>query len=142
MPRRRRSWKRDALGRFAKSAGTKIRGSRPRYVAGSFAKNLEVGTGGDYKGAKAGAEFRTPAGRGVLVKGIVGYHGKPDRKFEVTPSLNKQARELTVTARPNPNRAAARTPRNAAGTKVGASTRSNPRKAASTSSAAGRRVRR
>lgn len=138
----RRKYRRDRIGRFARNAGTKVAANRPRYVGGSFAKNLEVGTGGDYKGVKAGAEFRTPAGRGVLVKGIVGVHGSPERRVDVTPSLDKQARALTVTARPNPTRAAARTPRNAAGTKVGASTRSNPRKAASTSSAAGRRVRR
>ncbi|MDV7135404.1 hypothetical protein [Williamsia muralis] len=138
----RRKYRRDRIGRFARNAGTKVAANRPRYVAGSFERNLEVGQGGAYKGVKAGAEFRTPAGRGVLVKGIVGVHGSPERRVDVTPSLDKQARALTFTARPNPNRAAARTPRNAAGTKVDAGTRSTPRKTASTRSAAGRRVRR
>ncbi|MGB7234432.1 MAG: hypothetical protein WBD41_00495 [Rhodococcus sp. (in: high G+C Gram-positive bacteria)] len=41
-------------------------------MKGSFEKNLEVGQGGAYKGAKVGAEFRTPlavarSSRGSLV---------------------------------------------------------------------------
>lgn len=83
------------------------------YVKGSFEKHLTVGQGGDYKGVKIGAEFRSPAGRGVLVKGIVGVHGRPDRRVDVTPSLDKAQRKLTVTARANPARRSA-----AAGTKV------------------------
>ena len=142
MSRRRRTYKRDRIGRFARNAGTKVATNRLRYVEGSFVKNLEVGHGGDYKGVKAGAEFRTQAGRGVLVKGIVGVHGKPDRRIDVTPSLSKQARELSVTARPNPNRATARNARKAAaGSKV-ATTPNRRRKTASPSSAAGKRVRR
>lgn len=142
MARRRRTYKRDRIGRFARNAGTKVATNRPRYVAGSFERNLEVGQSGAFKVAKAGAEFRTPAGRGVLVKGIVGVHGKPDRRIDVTPALNKQARELTVTARPNPNRATARNARKAAaGSKV-ATTPKRRRKSVPPSSAAGKRVRR
>ncbi|QYB02731.1 hypothetical protein I1A62_36975 [Rhodococcus sp. USK10] len=74
---------------------------RPRYVRGSFEKHLEVGRGGDYKRVKVGAEFRTPAGRGVLVKGVAGYHGRPNRPLDITPTLDKPNRRLVVTAKPN-----------------------------------------
>lgn len=118
----RRSFKRDSKGRFSRVAGAKgvakaasraagrkaTKKVRQSYVKGSFEKHLVVGQGGGYKGAKVGVEFRTPAGRGTLVKGIVGYHGKPDRRLDVTPTLDKPKRELTVTVRKNP-----------AGTKVG-----------------------
>ncbi|WP_068380966.1 hypothetical protein [Rhodococcus sp. EPR-157] len=111
----RRKPKRDSRGRFSRVAGAKVATKtatravgrkasakvRQSYVKGSFEKNLEVGQGGAYKGAKVGAEFRTPAGRGALVKGIVGYHGKPDRRLDVTPTLDKPKRELTVRVRPN-----------------------------------------
>lgn len=116
----RRSQKRDRLGRFA-GAGTKVastaKGARiaaraatktgahkvgRTYVKGSFEKHLAIGQGGEYKGVKVGAEFRTPAGRGAVVKGIAGYHGKPDRRLDITPSLEKSQRKLTVTAKPNP----------------------------------------
>lgn len=109
--------RRDRLGRFA-GAGSKVASSTKAatatagkkatksvsnaYVKGSFEKHLTVGQGGDYKGVKIGAEFRSPAGRGVVAKGIVGYHGKPDRRLDVTPSLDKAQKKLTVTARPNP----------------------------------------
>ncbi|GAA2053005.1 hypothetical protein [Williamsia deligens] len=98
-----RAYRRDARGRFA-AAGTKISNS---YVSGSFTRNLAVGRGGAYKGVKVGAEFRTPAGRGAVVKGIVGYHGKPDRRLDITPGLDKSAKKVTVSARPNPSRRAA-----------------------------------
>ena len=120
--------RRDRLGRFA-GAGSKVVGSTKAatanagkkasksvsnaYVKGSFEKHLTVGQGGDYKGVKIGAEFRSPAGRGVLVKGIVGVHGRPDRRLDVTPSLDKAQKRLTVTARPNPTSRKA-----TAGTKV------------------------
>lgn len=126
----RRSQKRDRLGRFA-GAGTKVsatakgartaakaasktgaRKVRGSYVHGSFEKNLEIGQGGEYKGVKVGAEFRSPAGRGAVVKGIVGYHAKPDRRLNIQPSLEKAQKKLTVTAQPNVNRRAG------AGTKV------------------------
>ena len=120
-----RTYRRDRLGRFA-GAGSKVASAatvaraatrtgarkvvtataataRESYVAGSFTKNLEVGRlSGSYKGVNAGAEFRSPAGRGVLVKGTVGYHGTPTRRLDVTPSLNKAQKKVTVTARPNP----------------------------------------
>ncbi|KXO91301.1 hypothetical protein [Tsukamurella pseudospumae] len=131
----RRSFKRDRQGRFA-GAGSKIgstaKGAKSAantaaktyskkvgksvgnaYVNGSFEKHLVVGQGGDYKGVKVGAEFRSPAGRGVVVKGIAGYHGKPNRRLDVTPSLDKAQKQLTVTAKPNPARRSA-----AAGRKV------------------------
>lgn len=120
----RRNIKRDRLGRFA-GAGTKVKATakgartvarsasktgakkvRSSYVSGSFTKNLEVGQGGDYKGVKVGAEFRTPAGRGAVVKGIAGVHGKPNRRLDITPSLEKSQKKLTVTAQPNLNRRA------------------------------------
>ncbi|MDP0400389.1 hypothetical protein [Tsukamurella strandjordii] len=124
----RRVQRRDRLGRFA-GAGSKVVGSTKvatanagkkatksvgnAYVAGSFERHLTVGQGGAYRGAKVGAEFKTPAGRGVLVKGIVGYHGRPDRRLDITPSLDKAHKKLTVTAKLNPARRSA-----AAGTKV------------------------
>ncbi|MFZ2175373.1 MAG: hypothetical protein WAW17_15350 [Rhodococcus sp. (in: high G+C Gram-positive bacteria)] len=131
---RRRNQRRDRLGRFA-GTGTKVantakgartaaksstktgatkspRGVGKSYVSGSFSKNLVVGQGGDYKGVKLGAEFKTPKGRGVLVKGIVGYHGKPDRRVEIKPDLDLKQKKLTVNATPNPNRRAS------AGTKL------------------------
>lgn len=94
---RRRNIKRDGRGRFARVAGAKVttktvgravarkatKKVRESYVKGSFGKNLEIGQGGNYKGAKVGVEFRTPSGRGALAKGIVGYHGKPDRRLDV-----------------------------------------------------------
>lgn len=95
---KRRSYKRDARGRFARAVGA----HRPRYVRGSFEKHLDVGRAGDHKGVKVGAEFRTPAGRGILVKGIAGYHGRPNRRLDVTPKLDKPNRQLVVTARRNP----------------------------------------
>lgn len=123
-----RTYRRDNRGRFA-SAGTKVSatakgvrratkaatatgakkvatGARKSYVSGSFTRNLEVGQGGGYKGVKVGAEFRTPSGRGALVKGIVGYHGKPNRRLDITPSLDKSQKRVTVAAKPNPNRRA------------------------------------
>lgn len=120
----RRNYRRDRLGRFA-GAGTKVaataKGARAvgkaaaktgarkvtkqakdSYVSGSFTKNLEVGRGGEYAGIKAGAEFKTPKGRGVLVKAVVGVHGKPDRRLTITPSLDKKQKKLAVTATRNP----------------------------------------
>ncbi|OQQ31016.1 hypothetical protein A6410_05135 [Prescottella equi] len=131
---RRRKYRRDSRGRFA-GAGTKVsstaKGGRTvtkavvrtgakkvaggvgrSYVAGSFTKNLSVGQGGGYKGMKVGAEFKTPKGRGVVVKGIVGYQGRPDRRLDITPSLDKAQKKVTLSARPNPNRRAS------AGTRV------------------------
>ncbi|MDV2476404.1 hypothetical protein F8M49_15660 [Rhodococcus zopfii] len=124
----KRNQRRDRLGRFA-SAGTKVAattkgastvakaatrsgakkvatGVGNSYVQGSFSKNFVVGQGGEYRGVKVGAEFKTPKGRGVLVKGIVGYHGKPDRRLDITPSLKDQ-KKLSVKVKPNPNRRAA-----------------------------------
>ncbi|QQM52603.1 hypothetical protein [Rhodococcus pyridinivorans] len=131
---RRRNQRRDRLGRFA-GTGTKVSASAKdarraaktamktgatkvatgigkSYVSGSFSKNLVVGRGGEYKGVKVGAEFKTPKGRGVLVKGIVGYSGPPNRRYDITPELNKAQKKLSVHATPNPNRRAA------AGTKL------------------------
>lgn len=132
----RRTYRRDAMGRFA-GAGTKIsataKGARTAakvatktgarkvtaeakrsYVNGSFTKHLEVGRGGDYKGVKVGVELASPKGRGAVVKGVVGYHGKPDCRLDITPELDTKAKKLTVHAKPNP--AAAR--KAAAGKKV------------------------
>jgi len=136
----RRSFKRDSKGRFSRVAGakgaakaaTRVVGHKATkkvcqsYVRGSFEKNLSVGRSGDYKAAKAGAEFRTATGRGFLVKGTVGYHGKPGRRLDVMPRLDKPKRELTVTVRKNP-----------AGTKMGNSPKAPPR-----SAGAGTRMRR
>ncbi|CDZ92136.1 MULTISPECIES: hypothetical protein [Rhodococcus] len=131
---RKRNYRRDRLGRFT-GAGTKVSasakgarraakaatktgarkvatGAKNSYVQGSFSRNLVVGQGGEYKGVKVGAEFTTPKGRGVVVKGIVGYHGKPDRRLDITPSLDVEQKKLSVKARPNPNRRAS------AGTKI------------------------
>lgn len=77
------------------------------YVKGSFQRNLVVGQSGDYKGVEIGAEFRTPSGHGAIVKGIAGYHGKFDRQLDITPSLDKSQKKVTVTARPNPARRSA-----------------------------------
>jgi hypothetical protein len=142
-----RNYRRDAFGRFARvGSTTKVatksaakgaaRKARQSYVKGSFTKNLEVGRGGDYKGAKIGAEFRTPAGRGVLVKGIVGYHGKPDRRVDVTPSLDTSTKTLKVSAKPNPARLSARS------SGVRATPGSAARATPSPPSSAGRKVRR
>ncbi|MCD2119109.1 MULTISPECIES: hypothetical protein [Rhodococcus] len=104
---------RTAARAATKTGATKVAtGVGKSYVSGSFSKNLVVGQGVEYKGVKVGAEFKTPKGRGVLVKGIVGYHGKPDRRFDITPELNKTQKKLSVHATPNPNRRAA------AGTKL------------------------
>lgn len=122
----KRRYRRDRLGRFA-SGGTKLSATAggvkkaakaattdsakkvggkvgDAYVAGSFTKHLEIGQGGSYKGVKVGAEFCAPSGRAVMVKGIAGYHGKLDRRLDVTPKLDKAQKKLTVTARPNPAR--------------------------------------
>lgn len=145
----RRKAKRDSNGRFSRVAGAKVatkaagravgrkttRKVRQSYVKGSFEKNLEIGQGGNYKGANVGVEFRTPAGRGALVKGIVGYHGKPDRLLDVTPKLDKPKRELTVRVRPNPARNVSAP---SAKTSAGSKTRSAPSK----STSAGTRLRR
>lgn len=126
-----------ALGGAGSAASFYARKHRPRYVKGSFTRNLYVGQGGSYKGAKVGAEFRTPGGRGVIVKGIAGYHGKPDRRLDVTPSYNKAARAATVTAKPNPRRKPRPKP---SGTRAGASaTASSAAKAKAAS--AGQQVR-
>lgn len=130
----RRSFKRDSKGRFSRVAGAKgaakaatrvvgrkaTKKVRQSHVKGSFEKNLSVGRSGDYKAAKAGAEFRTATGRGFLVKGTVGYHGKPGRRLDVTPRLDKPKRELTVTVR-----------KNSAGTKVSSKPKAPPRSASS-----------
>lgn len=144
-----RKAKRDSRGRFSRVAGVKVatkaagravgrkatRKVRQSYVKGSFEKNLEIGQGGAYKGVKVGAEFRTPAGRGALVKGIVGYHGKPDRRLDVTPKLDKPKRELTVRVRPNPAR---KTSAPSAKATAGSKTRTSP----SRSTSAGTRLKR
>jgi len=127
---RRRNQRRDRLGRFT-GTGTKVASTKSAakvatktgakkvatgvgksYVQGSFSKNLVVGQGGEYKGVKVGAEFKTPKGRGVLVKGIVGYSGPPNRRVNITPELNLKQKKLSVHATPNPNRRAS------AGTKL------------------------
>ncbi|WP_261380020.1 hypothetical protein [Rhodococcus rhodochrous] len=96
-----------------KTGATKaVKGVGNSYVPGSFSKNLVVGEGGEFKGVKVGAEFKTPKGRGVLVKGIVGYHGQPNRRLDITPELNKAQKKLSVHATPNPHRRAS------AGTKL------------------------
>lgn len=137
-----RAIKRDKLGRFAGVSGTKVATSRPRYVAGSFQRNLDVGQVGSFKRVKAGAEFRTPGGRAVRVAGSIGYHGKSDRRFDVTPSYDKKAKALAISVRPNSARVAAATRRNAtAGTARAATPRSAARNTATTRSA-GRKVRR
>ena len=73
---KRRNIKRDSSGRFSRVAGVKVatktagravgrkatRKVRQSYVKGSFEKSLEIGQGGNYKGAKVGVEFRTPTG--------------------------------------------------------------------------------
>ncbi len=74
------SQRRDRRGRWTSGAGSAIKANRPRYVKGSVSKNSFVGQGGRYNGVKIGAEFKTPGGRGFLVKGIAGYHGKPKRR--------------------------------------------------------------
>ncbi|WP_051613043.1 hypothetical protein [Rhodococcus sp. UNC23MFCrub1.1] len=146
-----RQFKRKRNGQFAKTAGsaaravksaTKASGRkatkkvRRSYVKGSFEKNLEVGQGGAYKGVKVGAEFRSPAGRGAVVKGIVGYHGKPDRLLDVKPKLNKPAKTLTVTVKPNsaPSSSSASAKRATAGSKT--------MRTPTSATAAGKRVRR
>ena len=72
--------RRDRRGRWTSGAGGAIKANGPKYVKGSVNKNSFVGQGGRYKGVKIGAEFKTPGGRGFLVKGIAGYHGKPKRR--------------------------------------------------------------
>lgn len=142
-----RNYRRDAFGRFANvGSTTKVatksvakgaaRRARQSYVKGSFTKNLEVGRGGDFAGIKAGVELKTPAGRGVLVKGIVGYHGKPDRRVVVTPSLDTSTKTLKVSAKPNPARLSARS------SGVRATRGSAGRATPSPASSAGRKVRR
>ncbi|WP_223257896.1 hypothetical protein [Rhodococcus sp. ARP2] len=131
---RKRNQRRDRLGRFS-GAGTKIastaKGARTAtkaatktgaktvatgignsYVPGSFSQNIAVGQSGEYKRIRVGAEFKTPKGRGVVVKGVVGFHGKPNRRFDIKPSLDVQQKKLTFTSKPNPSRGAA------AGTKL------------------------
>ncbi|MEE2033637.1 hypothetical protein [Rhodococcus chondri] len=104
---------RSAAKPATKNGATKVAtGVGKSYVSSSFSKNLVVGQGGEYKGLKIGAEFKTPKGRGVLVKGIVGYHGKPNRHLDITPELELKQKKLTVNATPNPNRRAS------AGTKL------------------------
>jgi hypothetical protein len=126
----RRNQKRDRLGRFA-GAGTKVsataKGARTAaktasktgakkvkgsYVHGSFEKNLEIGPEGSLRSVQVGADFRSPKGRAARVRASVGYQGKPDRRLNIEPSLEKSQKKLTVTAQPNVNRRAG------AGTKV------------------------
>lgn len=130
----RRSSKRDSKGRFSRVAGAKGAAkaatrtvgpqsheeSPPVLREGSFEKNLSAGQRGDYKAAKAGAEFRTATGRGLLVEGTVGYHGKPGRRLDATPRLDKPQRELAATVR-----------KNSAGTKVSSEPKAPPRSASS-----------
>lgn len=114
----RRIQKRDRLGRFA-GAGSKVVGSTKAatanagkkatksvsnaYVKGSLTDELHVGTlPGGFKGASVGSQYRTPKGRGFVVRASVGYHGASNRRLDVTPSLDKAQRKLTVTAKPNP----------------------------------------
>ncbi|MFD4367950.1 hypothetical protein [Rhodococcus sp. NPDC058521] len=85
----RRIYKRDAAGRFAKTHGRSIAGAaiggavggalgsktaRKRLVAGSVQAESHIGTtkNGKWTGAKIGARYKAPAGREVVVKGIVG----------------------------------------------------------------------
>jgi len=119
MAERRNVIRRDSRGRFARAAGAKVatktaarkvrksavRKTKQSYVKGSFTRNLFVGesdTG--HKGFKVGAELRSPAGRSVVGKAIVGYHGRPDRRVDVTPRLDKPKKALVVTVKPNPGR--------------------------------------
>ncbi|MFC9790857.1 hypothetical protein [Rhodococcus sp. NPDC127528] len=91
---RRKSYKRDALGRFAETAGGPLAGAaagaavggllgsktaRKRLVAGSIPRESFIGTtkDGKWTGAKIGARYQAPGGREVLVKGIVGVSRKP-----------------------------------------------------------------
>lgn len=87
---------RDRLGRF-----------RPTYVAGSAARNTYVGRGGDFVGAKTGAEFKLGRkGRGVLVKGIVGYQGSTARRAAAEQYRRSQAKPKATTgqkAKPKAN---------------------------------------
>ncbi|WP_157117101.1 hypothetical protein [Nocardia vaccinii] len=78
-----------------------------------------------------GAEFRAPGGRGLLTNAIVGYHGKPDRRLDVTPKLDKSSRMLTLTVKPSPARSS---PAGTKATKASA--------VASSADAAGRKKRR
>ncbi len=137
---------RDAFGRWTVGAGNAIKANRPKYVTGSLHKNSHVGQGGQYKGVKIGAEFRTPGGRGVLLKGIAGYHGKPQRRLDVTPAYDRTTRTATVTAKPNPGRVkptAGKMHTQSAGSKVSTGTTGRNRRATPARSAsAGRKVRR
>lgn len=115
-------------GKFASgNGGAKVKAQKARraagraYVKGSARDELHVGVlPGGYKGVSAGARYRTPAGRGVVVRASVGYRGKPDRRLDVTPSLDKPTKTLTVKVKPNPGRkpTAARSARDEPGRKV------------------------
>jgi len=140
------SQRRDAFGRWASGAGGAIKANRPKYVTGSLHKNSHVGQGGKYKGVKIGAEFRTPGGRGVLLKGIAGYHGKPQRRLDVTPAYDRTTRTATVTAKPNPGRGkptAGKMHNQSAGSRVPTGTTGRKKRAGpARASSAGRKVRR
>lgn len=140
------SQRRDAFGRWASGAGGAIKANRPKYVTGSLHKNSHVGQGGKYKGVKIGAEFRTPGGRGVLLKGIAGYHGKPQRRLDVTPAYDRTTRTATVTAKLHPGRgkpSSAKMHTQSAGSKVTTGTTGRKKRAGSArASSAGRKVRR
>lgn len=120
-----RAQRRDRLGRFAGS-GSKIAGGAKSarraasaaskssarkagrslgtaYQRGSFTDELHVGNlSGGYKGASVGARYRTPKGRGLVVRASVGYSGPANKRLDITPGYDKAGRKITVSAKPGP----------------------------------------
>jgi hypothetical protein len=76
----KRTYRRDARGRFASSGttrvkrvGGKINRRRPRYVRGSVGKTVRVGRvgpGGEYAGIHAGVKLRTRKRRAEYYVGV------------------------------------------------------------------------
>jgi len=148
-----RTYKRDALGRFARvngavggaAAGAAIGGAlgskaaRRRIVPGSIKNESFVGTSADGKfhGAKVGAVYTAPGGREVLVKGILGISQKPTAKNKVHVAPGKSGFNVTVK-----NAKPAGKQRQSAGSKVSVGTSARKARATrSRASTAGRKVR-
>lgn len=138
---RRRTYKRDSLGRFAggsvagAAVGAVVGGAfgsktaRRRYIPGSLQRESHLGTSADGKftEAKIGARYTAPGGREVIVKGIVGVSKPKVTKPPKVPSAAAAAKIVRQSA--------------TSGTAKATNARAARRSSGATSSA-GRKVRR
>lgn len=146
-----RHFRRKRNGQFAKTAGSAARAAksatkasgrkatkkvRRAYVPGSGSTHLTIGERDGFKQIRVGGDLRLKAGRAARVAAEVGYRGKPDRRLDVKPVLNKPTKTLTVTVIQNPARSSSSA--SAKRATAGSRTMRTPTNA----TAAGKRVRR